>query len=207
MGLRAVAAVAAIAGFAGGTLAAALVGTVEGMLRQRAGRSRRAPRFVAFKQRAPSAAEPHPESLLNGLDADSRGVITLARQEAIQNGHGHIGTEHLAMALRLSTAPVLRAIWEQLEVDPDTMRRRIDAAVPPDLGGGAMPTQLRSTPRLSRIFAIARKISSERERQAVTPLILLVALADEGEGVGAQVLASFGATAARIREIVDTMQP
>lgn len=198
---------AAIAGFAGGALAAALVGTVEGMLRQRASRSRRTATFVAFKRRAPSSAEPPLESFLDGLDADARTVFTLARQEAIQNGHSHIGTEHLAMALRLSTASVLRTIWEQVQVDPDTMRRRIEVAVPPNLGGGTMPTQLRSTPRLSRIFAIARKISSEREHQEVSPEILLVALADEGEGVGAQVLASFGATAARIREIVDTMKP
>jgi len=48
-----------------------------------------------------------------------------------------------------------------------------------------------------------RVLAAKRKQEQVPPELFLMALTDEGGGVGAQVLASFGATAARIREIVD----
>ena len=204
MDLGTVAAVAVVAGLAGGAVGAATVGTVEGILRQRYVRHK--PRFVAYARSIAAATDQPFSAVLDGLDPDSRTILTIARQEAIQSGHSHIGTEHLAMALRLSTNSTLIGIWEQLNVDPDTMRRRIEAAVPPNLAGTA-PTELRLTPRVAKIVAIARAMATRRKRPEMAPEILLIALADEREGVGAQVLASLGATAERIREIVDTMKP
>jgi ATP-dependent Clp protease ATP-binding subunit ClpA len=146
--------------------------------------------------------EPRPEPALDHLDTDSRKVMTLARQEAIQNGHSHIGTEHLAIALRLHRTPALEKIWGQLPVDPEALRRRIEVAVPPTLGG-PMPTHLRTTPRMGTILTMARVLAAKRKHEQISPEIFLMALADEGGGVGAQVLTSFGTTAQRIREIVD----
>ena len=146
--------------------------------------------------------EPQPEPTLDHLDADSRKVMTLARQEAIQNGHSHIGTEHLAIALRLHRTPALAKIWGQLPVDPEALRRRLEVAVPPTLGG-PMPTRLRTTPRMGTILTMARVLAAKRKQEQISPEVFLMALANEGGGVGAQVLASFGATAERIREIVD----
>lgn len=145
---------------------------------------------------------PEPETNLDHLDTDSRKVITLARQEAIQNGHSYIGTEHLAVALRLHKTPALDKVWGQLPVDLETLRRRIEVAVPPTLGA-TMPTRLRTTPRVGTILTMARLLTAKRKREQISPEIFLMALADEGGGVGAQVLASFGATAQRIREIID----
>jgi len=146
--------------------------------------------------------EPQPEPTWDHLDADSRKVMTLARQEAIQNGHSHIGTEHLAIALRLHRTPALEKIWAQLPVDAEALRRRIEVAVPPTLGG-PMPTRLRTTPRMGTILTMARVLAAKRKQEEISPEVFLMALANEGDGVGAQVLASFGATAERIREIVD----
>ena len=146
--------------------------------------------------------QPRPEMTLDHLDTDSRKVMTLARQEAIQSGHSYIGTEHLAIALRLHRTPALDRIWDRLPVDPEALRRRIEVAVPPTLGA-TMPTRLRTTPRMGAILTRARVLAAERKQEQVPPELFLMALTDEGGGVGAQVLASFGATAARIREIVD----
>ena len=146
--------------------------------------------------------QPRPELTLDHLDTDSRKVMTLARQEAIQNGHSHIGTEHLAIALRLHRTPALDRIWGQLPVDPEALRRRIEVAVPPTLGA-TMPTRLRTTPRMGMILTMARVLAAKRKHEQISPEIFLMALADEGDGVGAQVLMSFGATAQRIHEIVD----
>jgi ATP-dependent Clp protease ATP-binding subunit ClpA len=147
--------------------------------------------------------DPQPEQpTLDHLDTDSRKVMTLARQEAIQNGHSHIGTEHLAIALRLHRTPALDRIWGQLPVDLEALRRRIEVAVPPTIGA-TMPTRGRTTPRMGTILTMAGVLAAKRKQEQISPEIFLMALADEGGGVGAQVLASFGATAQRIHEIVD----
>ena len=143
---------------------------------------------------------------IDHLDTDSRKVMTLARQEAVQSGHSHIGTEHLAIAFRLHRTAALDNIWRQLPVDPESLRRRIEVAVPPTLGG-PVPTRLRATPRVGTILTMARVLAAKRKREQVAPELLLLALVEEGGGVGAQVLASLGATAERIREIVDGPMP
>ena len=218
MDLGTVAIVALIAGLAGGAVGAAVVGTVEGMLRQRQvargsvtypARWTASTRTYTSTRRLRGAA---PFSDLNDLakgetnfdhlDTDSRKVMTLARQEAIQNGHSYIGTEHLAVALRLHRTPALDKIWGQLPVDLETLRRRIEVAVPPTLGA-TIPTRLRSTPRVGTILTMARVLAAKRKQEQISPEIFLMALADEGGGVGAQVLASLGATAQRIGEIID----
>jgi ATP-dependent Clp protease ATP-binding subunit ClpA len=188
--LGSVAVIALIAGLAGGVVGAALVGTVEGMLRQR--QQPAVGRWMVAHAQTIS---------LHGLDPDSRKVVSLARQEAIQNGHSYIGSENLAMALRLYSTPALSKIWSQLAIDADTLRRRIEAAVPPILG--ATPSEGDFTPRISRIVAMAGTLAAERKREDAPPELVLLALADEGGGTGARALASLGATAQRIREIVD----
>jgi ATP-dependent Clp protease ATP-binding subunit ClpA len=193
--LGAVVVIGVVAGLAGGAVGAALVGTVEGILRQRQSHSDRAIRhFVGVHPAQPSVSIDH-------LDVDARKVVTLARQEAIQSGHSYIGSENLAMAIRLYSTPTLDHVWRKLAIDEDVLRRRIEAAVPPVLG--IVPTEGDFTPRLGRIVRMAHAIASERRCEEVAPEHLLIALAVEGSGAGAKVLASLGATPERIREIVD----
>lgn len=207
MDLGSVAVIALIAGLAGGAVGAALVGTVEGMLWQRQRHSDGGWRssVLRFERMVPESITTHVTMMaFGGLDPDSRKVVTLAQQEAIQNGHAYVGSENLAMALRLYSTPALAKIWSQLAIDADALRRRIEATVPPILGPA--PVESNFTPRIARIVAIAGTLAAERKRQLIPPELLLVALADEGGGTGAQALASLGATAQRIREIVDGAQ-
>jgi ATP-dependent Clp protease ATP-binding subunit ClpA len=145
--------------------------------------------------------QPQPSVPIDRLDVDSRKVVTLARQEAIQSGHSYIGSENLAMALRLYSTPTLDNVWSQLRIDSEVLRRRIEAAVPPTLG--VFPTEGSWTQRVARIVRMAHGIAAQRQRDEVAPEHLLIALAAEGGGAGADVLASLGATPQRIREIVD----
>ena len=218
MDLGSVAVIGLIAGLAGGAAAAALVGTVEGMVRRRPARASltygghwRSARVVTSASPpsrhyvAAMPGQPQRETGFAGLDADSRKVLELARQEANQAGHSYIGSENLAMALRLSTTPALDGIWSRLAIDPDALRRQIEAAVPPTKG--ATPAENTITPRVGRIIAMAGAIAAKRDRLDVPPEYLLMALANEGGGTGAQVLAALGATAQRVREIVDGPRP
>jgi len=182
--------VALIAGVAGGAVGATVVGTVEGLLRQRQAR----------QSTGWTVSAAHTVSL-QGLDPDSRKVVSVARQEAIQNGHSYVGSENLAMALRLYVTPALGRIWSELAIDPDVLRRRIEATVPPVLG--PTPMEGAFTPRISRIIAIANTLAAQRKRAEAPPELLLLALVDEGGGTGAHALASLGATAQRVREVVD----
>jgi len=202
--LGSVAVIALIAGLAGGAVGAALVGTVEGMMRQRQvvrGSTAYGGGWRGGGWRS-SLTSTYTAVNFERLDTDSRKIMTLARQEAIQSGHSYIGTEHLAVALRLHRTPALDKIWGQLPVDLETLRRRIEVAVPPTLGA-TMPTQLRTTPRVGTIVTMANALATKRKEELISPELFLMALVDEGGGVGAQVLASLGATVQRIREIVD----
>ncbi|HEY8824471.1 MAG TPA: Clp protease N-terminal domain-containing protein [Candidatus Limnocylindria bacterium] len=204
MDLGSVAVIALIAGLAGGAVGAALVGTVEGMMRQRQvvrGSTAYGGGWRGGGWRS-SLTSTYTAVNFERLDTDSRKIMTLARQEAIQSGHSYIGTEHLAVALRLHRTPALDKIWGQLPVDLETLRRRIEVAVPPTLGA-TMPTQLRTTPRVGTIVTMANALATKRKEELISPELFLMALVDEGGGVGAQVLASLGATVQRIREIVD----
>jgi ClpA/ClpB-like protein len=195
--LGSVAVIALIAGLAGGVAGAALVGTVEGLLRQRQvmrGSATYGGRWSVST--GPAVAVP-----LDRLDTDSRKVLTLARQEAIQNGHSYVGSENLAMALRLYSTTTLGEIWSQLAIDPEALRRRIEATVPRILG--PTPIEGAFTPRVARIVAISITFAAQRKRTEVSPELLLLALADEGGGTGAHALASLGATVQRVREVVD----
>jgi Clp amino terminal domain, pathogenicity island component len=199
--LGSVAVIALIAGLAGGAVGAAAVGTVEGMIRQRQRRPDRGWRQGSRYEAVLQSTKTRTMMAFGGLDPDAQKVVTLAQQEAIQNGHAYVGSENLAMALRLYSTPALARIWSGLAIDADALRRRIEATVPPILGPA--PVESNFTPRISRIVAIAGTLAAERKQQLVSPELLLVALADEGGGTGAQALASLGATAQRIREIVD----
>jgi ABC-type taurine transport system substrate-binding protein len=200
--LGAVALIAVVAGLAGGAVGAALVGTVEGVLRQRQSHSDRGSKWVSNVVRMDP---PQPSAAIERLDIDSRKVVTLAHQEAIQSGHSYIGSENLSMALRLYQTPTLDRVWSQLKIDSDVLRRRIEAAVPPTLG--IVPTEGSWTQRVATIVRMAHAIAAERQREEVPPEHLLIALATEGGGAGAEVLASLGATPQRIREIVDGPTP
>jgi len=109
------------------------------------------------------------------------------------------------MALRLYSTATMATVWKELAIDPDALRRRIEATVPPILG--PTPIEGNFTPRIERIVAMASTFAAERKRSEVPPELLLVALADEAGGTGAHALASLGATAQRIREIVDKTSP
>ena len=201
MDLGSVAVIALVAGLAGGAVGAALVGMVEGMLRR--ARPDRAWRTSVsrFEGARPPAVMSHTMISFGGLNPDSRKVITLAQQEAIQNGHSYVGSENLAMALRLYSTPTLGKVWTELAIDPEALRRRIEATVRPILG--STPVESNFTPRISRIVAMAHTFAAERKRDEVPPELLLLALAAEGGGTGAHALASLGATAQRIREIIE----
>ena len=89
MDLGSVAIIAVVAGVAGGAVGAALVGTVEGLLRQRAaqmdhGTKDARGQWRGWRVSTRRTSYQPPTSPRQELDPDARNVVTLARHEAIQ---------------------------------------------------------------------------------------------------------------------------
>ena len=103
MDLGSVAVFALVAGLAGGAVGAALVGTVEGMLRQRqmARGSVTYPNQAVFRStRTYRAVErPHGDVPFTDFNDLAKRVLAFARDEAKRFNHAYVGAEHLLLGL------------------------------------------------------------------------------------------------------------
>jgi ATP-dependent Clp protease ATP-binding subunit ClpA len=142
-----------------------------------------------------------PETLPDDLGPDSRQVLTDAREEAVRGGRNYLGSEHLLLALRRHTSPVLTRVWAELGLEIAPLRQKIEAAIP--LQQGAADYTFPMTARVAKIIAMAHRTAAQRKQTYVPPELLLIALLDEGGGIAARILANDGITAQQVREIVD----
>jgi len=123
-----------------------------------------------------------------GWSDRAKRVLALAQEEAVRLRHNYIGTEHVAPAVRQSLVPFGLSI--------ESAREKIAAITPP--GSEPATGEQALTPRTKTIVELARTEAPPGD--SVEPEHILLALLDEGGGIGAQVLSSLGATADRIRK-------
>jgi ATP-dependent Clp protease ATP-binding subunit ClpA len=132
----------------------------------------------------------------NLFDDVAKRVLVIAEQEARDMRHNWIGTEHLLIALvRHGMARTLH----QLGVTLELARAGVFAAVSPreqDV------TEVTLTPRMRTLLGTAITLAAPGGEK-VRPHHLLLALVDDQEGVGAQVLTKLGATAEKVRAAID----
>jgi ATP-dependent Clp protease ATP-binding subunit ClpA len=132
----------------------------------------------------------------NLFDDVAKRVLVIAEEEARGMRHNWIGTEHLLIALvRHGMARTLH----QLGVTLDLARAGVFAAVSPreqDV------TEVTLTPRMRTLLGQAIMLAAPGGER-VRPHHLLLALVDDQEGVGAQVLTKLGATAEKVRAAID----
>ena len=158
-------------------------------------------RHRVFATIGPPSVGSAPETLPDDLGPDSRQVLTDAREEAVRGGRNYLGSEHLLLALRRHTSPVLTRVWAELGLELALLRQRIEAAIPPQ--PGAADYTFPMTARVAKILGMAHRMATQRNQRSVSPELLLIALLDEGGGIAARLLATDGITAQRVREIVD----
>ncbi|TME29216.1 MAG: hypothetical protein E6I66_11600, partial [Chloroflexi bacterium] len=118
MDLGSVAVIALVAGLAGGAVGAALVGTVEGMLRQRqiARGSVTYPSLAAFRSTRTYRAmdQPQGDPPFNDFNDRAKRVLALAQDEAQRFNHSYIGPEHLLLGLSREADGVAARTLESL---------------------------------------------------------------------------------------------
>jgi ATP-dependent Clp protease ATP-binding subunit ClpA len=129
------------------------------------------------------------------LDSGSKRTLALAQDEAARLGHNWIGTEHLMLAFVRDAGRAHDAL-ASLGVELQEARIAVEKVVP---RVAATPRELTLTPRMHQLFGKAIGMSRANHRSEITPVLLLLALIDDTDAVGTQVLTQLGATPDKIR--------
>jgi ribosomal protein S18 acetylase RimI-like enzyme len=133
----------------------------------------------------------------------ARKVVVLAQTEARLLGHNYIGTEHLLLGLLREEHGVGARALVWLNVSLDDARTRVETMIGKgtDSPTGSIPFTPRSKKVLERSLNASRDLGADH----IGTEHLLLALVDEGEGVGAQVLHQLGATKEQVRAVVSAI--
>jgi len=147
----------------------------------------------ATLKRAPAGMYPFERFTRN-----AQKFLTLAQTEAEKGGFSYIGTEHMMLAAfgdaNFQSAQILASIG----VEDAAARAAIDTAL-------AKPkrkvrTTIIPTSRVKIVVELAFRLCGEARDPRVSTAHMLLALASEGEGIGAHILKELGATTERIEE-------
>ncbi|MFD1883263.1 ATP-dependent Clp protease ATP-binding subunit [Paracoccus pacificus] len=124
-------------------------------------------------------------------------MLQQAARHAQDRGRSDVDTENLLYAL--ADADVVNAILEQVKVNPADLKRFIDENAP--RGDGSDKSKDRGvTPRLKDALSRALAAARDMGHSYVGPEHLLVGLAEEGEGMAADILRKYGLTPQALRQ-------
>ncbi|SFP98502.1 ATP-dependent Clp protease ATP-binding subunit ClpC [Tranquillimonas alkanivorans] len=132
------------------------------------------------------------------LSAQASEMLQKAANTAGEFGRSEVDTEHLLHAL--VDSEVVRAVLEQVKVDPDELRRQVDGEA---RRGEAQPEgEMGVSPRLKDALNRSFIASNEFGHSYVGPEHLLIGLAEEGEGLASSILRRTGLTPQALRQQV-----
>ena len=120
-----------------------------------------------------------------------RKVLAMAREEATRLHHEYVGTEHILLGLVREGEGVASAVLENLSVDGDAVRRRVEEMVqrgPHPPRGPDLPY----TSRAKKVLELAMHEAGDLKHSYVGTEHLLLALIREERGIAADVLGHFG---------------
>jgi hypothetical protein len=120
-----------------------------------------------------------------------RRSLELAKAEARELRHNHIGTEHLLLGLIREEGGVAARALARLNVGADAVRHEIVTII----GLGAAPADADPpfTPRVKKVLHLAEREARRLSHGYIGTEHLLLALVREGDGLAAQILVNLGA--------------
>jgi ATP-dependent Clp protease ATP-binding subunit ClpC len=121
----------------------------------------------------------------------ARKVMGYAKREAQRLGHDYIGTEHILLGLLRETNGVASRVMENLKVNLDVARDKIEKLAKP-VGKGVQTDNLRFTTETKRVLEHSITISKEMASTHIGTEHLLLGLLREEEGLAAQALINLG---------------
>jgi ATP-dependent Clp protease ATP-binding subunit ClpC len=127
-------------------------------------------------------------------------AVALAEEEARQLGHRRVGSEHLLLAV-LATGDGNATILRTLHLELPTVRAAVADLMPGTSRPveGELPLTDSALGAIQRAEAAARRLGSP----AVHTDHLLLGIAQQHEGIGSRVLTELGATAEKVRGLVE----
>lgn len=140
-------------------------------------------------------------NLAERLSDHAEELLQSAAHKAAELGRRELDTEHLLYAL--TDSDVVRTILEQFKISVDELKRQIDIqarreAAPKD----TEPHKMGISPRIKDTLSRAFLASQEMGHSYIGPEHLLIGLAEEGEGIAADLLRRYGLTPQSIRQQV-----
>ena len=126
----------------------------------------------------------------------ARRVVVLAQEEAHQLGHGYIGTEHILLGLLAEGDGLAAQALASLDITLDASRELVVEIL--GEGTGQPAGHIPFTPRTKKVLELSLREAQRLGDSYIGTEHILLGLAREGEGVGAQVMDRMGAGKDRV---------
>ena len=126
----------------------------------------------------------------------ARGVVAEAKDAARELGDSAIGTEHLLLALLRAPGMVASFVVETSGLDYEQTRSALEGVQRERPG---VPTGMPFTPGAKKAMELALRYCIELRSSQIGPEHLLLGIAREEEGLGAQILAGAGLDVSTLR--------
>jgi ATP-dependent Clp protease ATP-binding subunit ClpC len=127
---------------------------------------------------------------------EARRVVVLAQEEARALGHGYIGTEHILLGLLSEGESAAAQALGSLEITLAAAREQVAEII--GEGAGQPTGHIPFTPRTKKVLELSLREAQRLGDSSIGTEHILLGLAREGEGVGAQVLDRLGASRDRV---------
>jgi len=126
----------------------------------------------------------------------ARRAVVLAQEEARMLGHGYIGTEHILLGLLSEGESIAARALGSLEITLEAAREQVSEII--GEGTGQPAGHIPFTPRTKKVLELSLREAQRLGDSSIGTEHILLGLAREGEGVGAQVLDRLGASKDRV---------
>ena len=150
--------------------------------------------------RQPLPRDREATNLESFISEHTKAIIQAAAETAVQFGRREVDTEHLLYAL--ADSDVTAEILKQFKLTPADLKGYIEANSPK--GTVAAPAEgsveVTVSPRVKAVLESAFQISRELGHGYIGPEHLLIALAEEDEGLAGEILRKYGLTAQALRQ-------
>ena len=126
----------------------------------------------------------------------ARQVVVQAQEEARTLGHNYIGTEPILLGLLSEPEGLAAQALSSLEISRDTAREQVVEIV--GTGAGQQSGHIPFTPRTKKVLELSLREAQRLGDDHIGTEHILLGLAREGDGVGAQILERQGANPDRV---------
>ena len=127
-------------------------------------------------------------------------IIMGAQEEARRMGHNHVGTEQLMLAMIAQTKGIAGTVLNQQGIRLKTYRREVEKRI--GRGRGFVSSEVPFTPRAKRILELAIKQAKDMNLNYVGSEHLLLAMLNDGTGIGMKVLDKFKINYSETRRLI-----